>query len=562
MAEAAKDTIYIDIDDEITSIIDKIGASKHKIVALVLPKRATMLQSVVNMKLLKRTATETKKNIVLITSESGLMPLAGAVGLHVAKTLQSKPIIPPPPEGQLNEPILSITDNSVSDADPKLDANKPVGELAGLPPEDGEETIELDNSDPVNDEAAIAAGAAVATKKNKKLKIPNFERFRTRLFLGIFGLIALLIGWYAAANVLPKASIVIKTDTESIPSEIDFSASAATKVLNPEEKVLPAELKEIKKTDVEKVLATGQKDVGTKASGTMALINCSKDDETLTVPAGTGVSSGNLTYITTESATIPASNFTGGGICKNDSSKEVGVVAQNAGDQYNLSPRAYTVAGFPVINGSGSAMSGGTTKIVKVVSDQDIENAKQKIGTRSAEAATTEVRKALQDSNLFSLNDTLTTGSPAITASPGVGQEATEVTVISITSYSMLGVKETDLRKLIEDHVNKQIDTSKQVIQDNGLGKAAFRILDKKSPGEIRMSVKTLSVAGPQIDIESLKSEISGKKRGDTTSTIQNRPGVSDVVVDYSPFWVFSTPKKISKITIIVEQSNGSPGEN
>ncbi len=98
MVDTAKDTIYIDIDDEITSIIDKVGAAKHKIVALVLPKRASALQSVVNMKLLKRTAEGQSKKIVLITSEPSLLPIAGGVGLYVAKTLQSKPAIPTPPK--------------------------------------------------------------------------------------------------------------------------------------------------------------------------------------------------------------------------------------------------------------------------------------------------------------------------------------------------------------------------------------------------------------------------------------------------------------------------------
>src|SRR5438105_4435466 len=89
-----KETIYIDIDDEITTIIEKVRAANEKIVALVLPKRATVLQSIVNMKLLKRTADAEKKSLVLITSEAGLMPLAGTVGLYVAKTLQTKPAVP------------------------------------------------------------------------------------------------------------------------------------------------------------------------------------------------------------------------------------------------------------------------------------------------------------------------------------------------------------------------------------------------------------------------------------------------------------------------------------
>src|ERR1700761_2539166 len=90
---AGKETIYVDVDDEITAIIDKVSAAKGKVVALVLPKRCPVLQSVVNMKLLKRTADNAGKHLVLITTEAGLMPLASNVGLHVASTPTSKPSI-------------------------------------------------------------------------------------------------------------------------------------------------------------------------------------------------------------------------------------------------------------------------------------------------------------------------------------------------------------------------------------------------------------------------------------------------------------------------------------
>ena len=49
-----KDTIYVDKEDEITSVIDSVLSSKEKVVALVLPKKAEVFQSVINMKLLKK----------------------------------------------------------------------------------------------------------------------------------------------------------------------------------------------------------------------------------------------------------------------------------------------------------------------------------------------------------------------------------------------------------------------------------------------------------------------------------------------------------------------------
>src|SRR3990167_4717474 len=180
MTEAAKDIIYIDIDDEITSIIEKVSASKHKIVALVLPKRATVLQSIVNMKLLKRRADSGGKRVVLITSEKGLLPLAGAVGLHTAKTLQSKPAVPPPPEIPDDAEDVEESD---TDEEPDIDNTKSIGELSGVAAvaasTDKVETIDIDDAEP----ADATAEAKKTTKKDKKIKIPNFNSFRMRLFL-------------------------------------------------------------------------------------------------------------------------------------------------------------------------------------------------------------------------------------------------------------------------------------------------------------------------------------------------------------------------------------------
>jgi len=47
-----KDVIYIDVEDDVTAIIGKIKSSNEKIIALVPPKSAGILQSAVNLRLL------------------------------------------------------------------------------------------------------------------------------------------------------------------------------------------------------------------------------------------------------------------------------------------------------------------------------------------------------------------------------------------------------------------------------------------------------------------------------------------------------------------------------
>ena len=232
MTAADKETIYIDIDDEITGIIDKLKGSKGKIVALVLPKRAGVFQSIVNMKLLKRAADESKKHLVLITSEAGLLPLAGAAGVHVAKTLNSKPEIPLAPTANDDEESVDEDEDITDD----LDTEKTVGELAGAGAAatvgaDGVETLELDDDDLPEDLDKPAPAAKSFKpkdgkgKKDKKLAIPNFERFRLLLIGGGILLVLLIIGLVFAMSVLPKATITIDTDASNVNTNANLALS-------------------------------------------------------------------------------------------------------------------------------------------------------------------------------------------------------------------------------------------------------------------------------------------------------------------------------------------------
>ncbi|HET7827321.1 MAG TPA: hypothetical protein VFK97_00440, partial [Candidatus Saccharimonadales bacterium] len=151
-----KEVIYIDVDDEITSIIDKVENAKEKVVALVLPKRAASLQSIVNMKLLKRSADQVDKSPVLITSEAALLPLAGAAGLYVSKNLQSPPEVPHAPAGaampKADDASVETLDTADSvdeeDLPSKIDyASGSVGALSASHEAENPETIPLDDED-------------------------------------------------------------------------------------------------------------------------------------------------------------------------------------------------------------------------------------------------------------------------------------------------------------------------------------------------------------------------------------------------------------------------------
>lgn len=552
-----KDTIYIDSEDEITAIIDKVRGASSNVVALVLPKRNSTLQSIVNLKLLKRTGEQAKKNLVLITSDTNILPLAGSVGLHVAKTLQTKPIVPSPPK--LNKSAITVEDNTKEkeitppDEDEPIDPSTPVGLLAGQLAT--EETIELDNVSPL--EETLPA----KNPKKSKLKVPDFDKFRMLIFGGIGLLILLIVGGIFAFVILPKAKIVIKTDTTSVNTNLVITARADAKSVDKEKLIVPLLSKQLKKSDSEKIPTTGQRNDGTKASGTMTITNCSAD--VANFPAGTVFSSGSFNFLSNEAVSVPKSSYSitpSGFVCDNNGTKTVGVTAQNGGDTYNLGARSYQIGGSPTnVSAKGSDMKGGTTKIVQIVSQADIDNAKQKVIDKLTPATTSELKNLFSAENALPLGETLTPSTAAVTSTPNVNDPSNDVTVSVSITFSQLGVKQDDLKQLVEADVSKHIDTSKQVIQDNGINKAILRVVENKSANEVKFDLKTLAVAGPQLDGEGIKKQVAGKKKGDAIRIIQSRPGIKEVNISYSPFWVYSTPKQTSHITVIFEQNNAKP---
>jgi 4-aminobutyrate aminotransferase-like enzyme len=122
----------------------------------------------------------------------------------------------------------------------------------------------------------------------------------------------------------------------------------------------------------------------------------------------------------------------------------------------------------------------------------------------------------------------------------------------------MLGVKRDQLKALVVNSAKSQIDSTKQSIQNDGLTKAIFRVTDKKSSGLQTLSVQSTVSTGAEVNEDALKAEVAGKKKGEVQLIVGNRPGVKEVDVDYSPFWVYKTPKNPKKITFVFEQTGNA----
>lgn len=559
--KVGKEVVYVDHDDEITSVIDKVEATKQKVVAIVLPKRFTTLQSIVNMRLLKRGAESASKNVVLITSEKALLPLAGAAGIHVAKNLQSKPEVPPSPLDQKELPEEPADpDADIAAKAAKLDYHRSIGELASAHEDEDPESIPLDEDSADEGETPVKK-----PKKDKKLAVPDFDRFRLLLAAGGIGIIGLIVFLFFALNVMPKATITIKTASTPVTAEFDLAASDKFDQLDEGKMQIPAQLKKEDQEAIQTVQATGQKNLGEKATGSVKLINCGGSN--VTIPAGTGVSANGLFFITQKSLSLDSGNFSPppGSTCKTTGSHtgSVNVIAQSAGSKYNIGPSSFSVSGFSSVNGSSSAaMSGGTDKNVTVLMQQDVENAKKKITSAESDKFSQDLQKKLEDEGFYVIGSTLKLDDPVVTATPAVGQEATSASVTVKITYSLLVVPRADLEKVLKSYLNEQIDAKRQEISDDDvLKKAAVSVVNQESPSSATLNVSIETTAVPIIDDKLIKQQAGGKKESEIKNMLAGWPGVEGVEVEMSPFWVSKAPKKPAKINIVLqEMESGSQG--
>ena len=553
---ASKDTIYIDVDDDITTIIDKVEASPHKVVALVLPKRSSVLQSIVNTRLLKRSADSADKNVVLITSEPSLLPLAGAAGLHVAKNLQSKPEIPDSP---LDKPAApAFDDPDVDPSSAKLDYHRSIGELAASHSVDEPESIDLDEGEGDEDTAEPKAKTAAPPPKDKKLKVPNFERFRLILILGILGVVGFIIFIILAIFVLPKAVITIKTESEPVSTNFTLTTSDSQKTLDKEKRIIPSVLKTQDQSSSQQAQATGQQNNGTKATGsvTMSAGACSATVPS-DVPAGSGITTSGLTFIAQSGTSFAP--VVSAGKCTYQSTGSTKVTAQTAGAKYNVASSTFSVSGRPDVSASSSAaMTGGTDNNITVVSQSDVDGAQQKAATASsADDFKRNLIKQLNDSGFYVLDSTFKADSQSVSASPDVGQQANTTTVTVKISYSVLMVPKSDLTDIIKDQLAKQVDKNKQKLSnDDVLKTAAVIVQSQSSPTVASLQVNEDTTAVPIIDVNTVKKQAGGQKSGDIKKSLESLPGVKEVTIKMSPFWVSKAPKDSGKVRVILSQQS------
>ena len=547
-----KDIIYIDTEDDITAIIGKIKSSKEKIVALVPPKRTGVLQSAVNLRLLSRMAGKNSKNLVLITNNKSLIALSATAKIPYAKNLQSKP------------EIAEIAALEIDDGEDIIDgAQLPIGELAktvdaktGDDVTDDLSAIDIDGEGPKN--GSMASKESVKKAKNK-VKVPNFSRFRKKLFLGIAAGVALVIFLIWAIWFAPSAKIIITAKTDPAPvSETVILGGTSPSDIN--KNTIQSITKQIKKDMSVEFTATGTKDVGEKATGTIKIENC-ESTGSFSISVGTiFVSSSNLNFVSNSSVIVPGFSGTVKD-CQNDGTgagvANVNVTAQQSGTDYNIAATDYSISGVSgFVYAQGSAMTGGTTRVATVVTADDVQKASQALVDLPSNDVKQQLTKQFTNGEIV-ITDSFSIDRAAAVSVPAIGAEATgKAKLTSSTTFSMTAIAKSELEPFLNESINKQISDSKtQRIYNNGINKVKLTGYQKNEQNST-VNISTVGQIGPKIDKEAIKKQAEGKHYGDVQSTLEDIKGVDSVDIKFSYFWVTTVPNDNNKVQVEFKITN------
>ncbi len=591
-----KDVIYIEPEQDITDIIANIKAAKCKIVALVPPKKAGVLRSAVNFKLIAKAARQSEKTVVLITNDEALLRLASGVAMPVARSLSSKPQLPKMDDAEEFGDEAAESDTIESD-------EQPEDELAEVGPEEKPAEAAKKAAPAAVTAAAPAAAKAAAVKKvapkeeviegepepeakepktkaeaktaknvdkMKKAKIPNFAKYRKFIIIGAFVLIA-LIGftvWATAIAPAAKITVTVRAAAANFTEKVTFVENEDK--ADPKKGIFYLEQKSVTKKAEAEFEAKTEVDKGEKAHGTITVIRPAQEvinvnNKDFAIPKGTIFTVNGKEYEITEGATIvlgtedySCSGNIFGSVCKTNGAKSSGamkVVAKEIGEDYNTEARESGVtssinipAGYTV---KSSAMTGGSSKKVKVVGKDDIEAAVSELGTSGEDEARDELTS--QFSSDYILLGSMSASEPKVTSSPELNQEVGEnITpkIVREVKYTIFAVDREAVNTFIRTKLEESITGDQtQQVYDTGIDKAFFESF-QNAQNDRSAKLKATTKTGPRVTDEIVAEMALGRKIGEVQSRLKSTKGVAEVKIDTSYFWVTSIPDDINKVQI------------
>lgn len=527
--------IYLEPDEEITSVIDKIKNASSNKLGLVVPRDAVLLQSVINLRLLSKEAINLKKDIAVVTNDKIGRNLAAQVGLSVYNSIEEqKPVYQAPPPKIETDEVLEI------DMAPKVEEEKSIPGIKVHNYQDKSVVWKKRERPVFHSEKEVSNVTSEIVNSKQPLVHSSLKKDLTsykKIIWPVAGILTVLI-LIACYLLIPKVQATVTVPSEDLIKSLPIVVSSQIKQTNVDQSVLPGTLVEVNDSKKEKFVTTGKKNIGEKSKGTITFYN-NLDSNAHALDAGTKLSNSSKTFVLNNAITIPGAGVSGGSVVPGTVKAEI--QAESPGEDYNVKAGRFTILGLSAAQQDGiygqsqNALTGGMSKEVQVLSQEDYDKAKAKIIDELSKTTQKELEVKTKDQKI--LDKALVVPDPEITTTANVDQEASDFEMEIKYKKQVLIFNQEDLNKLLITILEKQVPADKNVAIAKG--EDVTLVVDKTAydKGEMNLTANVIAKIATKVDEEKIKKAILGKKIQDAESYIQNQPGVTQVELTFKPKW-------------------------
>lgn len=417
---------------------------------------------------------------------------------------------------------------------------------------------------------ALPAMPAFATPS---LAAPNFKapaldwmsHHLTFVFGGFgAGLLALvIIGWMWLANA-KQAMVNLTLNAKTVTGEVTITLDPNAAASSPENLVLKAALVTETLTETKQKNTTGVTLVGDKAKGKVTVIN--KTNEEKTIPAGTQLAAGSLTFTLDEEVKVASAS-----VSRNNESEtrtygksEVAATAVKLGAESNIpTQRAMSVGTFAdssVAAESAVAFTGGSSREVRVFSKEDEVALLAEVTKQVADAAAERFKQ--QSSSGVHLEPTGSVRVIKTNYNAKVGDEVSSVSLTLEAEVAAVSYQNEDVNSLVKVALANQVpeghtlsDKDPSILSQPTEGTASPSAATSQS-SRVVLKTNISAQALPNFNQDEFKTEIAGQSVSSAEAILRGKTQVKEVSIELLPAIARSLsnslPKNMQQITFTI----------
>ena len=386
-------------------------------------------------------------------------------------------------------------------------------------------------------------------KEKKKIRFSLWWKILIVLLV-IFGLGFVLLERNA------KLTLKIQPRLKEVSFEETFEVVVGETEVKLGEKIIPGKFFEKEVEKWKQFESTGISQKSGKAKGRIKVYNSHTPVTSLTLRVNTRFlsSKDGKVFRSLKKIYLPPAKIIQGKVVP--SVVEVSVEAQEPGEEYNIGPSKFSVPGlvgtpyyYTIYGESDSPMSGGFKTETKVISEEDLENAKNSLLKVLREEAKKSLRNEIAK-NFVLLDDAISKEQSKIYCLQKAGQEYAEFSCQGEIKIKGIAFKLSDLKEIAADFVRNNISSSEKLLVDS----LDFQYLSQTlilEKGKMILEVMLNGRIFKDIPVLTLKEQIKGKSKGEIEKIIStNYPQVDRLSIEFWPFWLRNAPKSSKKIDV------------